>query len=124
MAVWARPRGIWAGRIVLLVALVLALVVSSLVFWLPAWRLALGIVDPAALPANISMCGRQWGLSDRPLVWTTAQARAAGPMTVVVPGPFGYLTPCPWPADGLVSTVVLVRIGDDAYMTYSLRGGP
>ena len=119
----ARPT-VWAARLGLIRVLGVALLVSWFAFWRPVWRLAHGIVDPSALPANISMCGRQWGVSDPPQVWTHAQAQAAGPVTVVVPGPFGYFTPCPWPGDALVSTVVLVRVDDDAYATYALRGGP
>ena len=90
----------------------------------PFWRFAGGYSDRRSLPAQISMCGRQWTRDDVLRPWSAADPRIAGRMTVVTPGPFGLLTACPWPRTTFVATVIFVRIGEDAYVDYSLRGGP
>jgi hypothetical protein len=111
------------GRWILIGALVIAIALTAAILQ-PVWRSAGGFSDPRSLPAQISMCGRQWKRDDVLPPWSAADPRIAGRMTVVRPGPFGLLTACPWPHTSFVSTVIFVRIGDDAYVDYSLRGGP
>jgi hypothetical protein len=112
-----------AGRWILIGALLIAIGLTVVVLQ-PVWRLARGVSDPTSLPAQISTCDRQWKRDSLMRSWTAAQASVGGPLTVVTPGPFGMLTACPWPGTSFVATVIFVRIGEDAYVGYELRGGP
>jgi len=89
--------------------------------------------DPSVLAATITVCGRQYRAT--PAIRTLAEIEdwAAMPPTLVDPAP---LAPCPGPddqghrpctreaLDTPCSTVVHVRIGEDAYAEYELVGGP
>jgi len=113
-----------------------ALVMAALLAWtLLVPRLgnafvgAAGIHDAAALPEHIRVCGRGWTKDtlDRRLSLAELRARDGVEPVVVDPGLF---PPCPVGActalaqDGPCHTVTYVRVGEDAYIDYSLQGGP
>jgi hypothetical protein len=94
--------------------------------------LGLGAADihnAAFLPDRISVCGRNWTKDALGRQVTEAQIVAVygvGP-TLVDPGLFAPCPPGPCKRvaqDGPCDTVVFVRVGDDAYLDYSLVGGP
>jgi hypothetical protein len=90
---------------------------------------ARGIHDAAALPAHIGLCGRGWSKDalERKLSLAELRARDGVEPVVVDPGPFA---PCPeGPCTNVAQetpcyTVIYVRVGEDAYLDYSLQGGP
>jgi hypothetical protein len=82
-----------------------------------------------SLPGRISVCGRDWSKDALGRQVTLDQARAmksGGEPSVVATGPFAPCPtgPCTTTADGPCDTVVFVRAGTDAYIGYSLSGGP
>lgn len=94
--------------------------------------LALGasdIHDRASLPDHISVCGRDWTVdpSRRATTWAEAGTRFGVQPALVDPLPFAPCPagPCTSSAhDAPCDTVVLVRVGQDAYVSYELSGGP
>ena len=90
---------------------------------------ASGIHDAATLPEHIRICGRGWTKDalNRKLGLAEIRARDGIEPVVVDPGPFA---PCPagpcgmTAEDGPCHTVIYVRVGEDAYLDYSLQGGP
>ncbi len=93
--------------------------------------LALGatdIHDVGSLPAEISVCGREWHRSASEAGLTGAEARShfGGQLPLVDPLPFAPcpVGPCTATGSGPCDTVVLVRIGEDRYVDYALSGGP
>ena len=120
------------GRI--LVGIGLVTVVACLVLVVVAPRVgnaitgADGIHDAAALPRRIQVCGRSWQKDDLDRRFTAAETRETfGGGVVVDPRPFGACPPGPC-TDVVQSeacdVVVWVRVGQDAYLNYSLQGGP
>jgi len=90
---------------------------------------ATGVHDAAALPDHLQICGRDWQKDslERELSLAVLRARDGVEPVVVDPGLF---PPCPdgpctrVAQTGPCHTVVYVRVGEDAYMDYSLQGGP
>ena len=87
---------------------------------------AFGVHDALALPERIQLCGRSWRRDALDRRFTEAERELSGG-AVVDPGPLGSCPagPCtdvtvPRPCD----VVVWVRVGEDAYIDYSLQGGP
>jgi hypothetical protein len=88
------------------------------------------IHDPRWLAPNIHVCGRDYKAGDAvvPRAWTgdspfvlVEPAPLAG-CSIAVEDPAGF---CPaHPLACQTFTVVLVRVGEDAYVPYALRGGP
>lgn len=85
------------------------------------------IHDIATLPRSLHPCSRSYGGHDvEPQ--TRAELRALGPEPPIVDTlPLsscltGLSVPCP--AGTCTPTRVWVRVGEDAYIGYSLRGGP
>src|SRR5262245_37561511 len=103
------------------VLVALSLVVSSLEMASWMYRVARGYENPGHLPVELHTCDRDWRRSDGPF-WTGAQV-ARGPAWTVRPGPLGYLTACPTGGD-FVPAALFVRVGEDEYAVYELRGGP
>lgn len=97
-------------------------------------RVALGlgatdIHDLASLPDHISVCGRGWtkDTSGRLLTGADIRPRPGGGPPLVDPLPFAPCPPGPCTQSALdtpCATVVVVRIGKDAYIGYELSGGP
>ena len=126
----APTRFSWAGVAVLAGAGLVAVIVTAGIF-LPALGSLLGGAsrDPANLPDRISVCGRQWTKAAQANALSTAEVFARDdrePIVVEV----ALAPPCPpevlapgGDADGM-ATVVYVRTGDDAFVPYSLVGGP
>jgi hypothetical protein len=90
---------------------------------------AAGIHDAATLPEHISICGRDWrkGALGRPLGLIEIRARAGVDPVVVDPAPFAPCPPGPCTTaaqEGSCDTVIYVRVGEDAFLDYSLQGGP
>ena len=90
---------------------------------------AADIHDVASLPDRISVCGRDWtrDTSGRVLTGADIQARPGGGPPVVDPLPFAPCPagPCTQSAlDTPCATAVVVRIGEDSYVSYALSGGP
>ena len=90
---------------------------------------AAGVHDAAALPEHISICGRSWRKDAlrRMLSLTEIRARDGVEPVVVDPGPFAPCPPGPCTAvaeDSPCHTVIYVRVAEDAYLDYSLQGGP
>ena len=89
---------------------------------------ATDIHDPGLLDDRISVCGRQWNLDETGREFTRAQLQATFGDNVVLVDPLP-LAPCPtgpcgYSTEAPCNTVVFVRVGDDAYVDYSLVGGP
>ena len=110
--------------------------VAGTVFVVPgAARSLSGIHDAYALPSQIAVCDRDYrkDATDRRSTWATITAdTTAGFQPVVVDPGFlaRVLTPCQAGActrvaqDGPCATVVWVQVDSDAYVAYSLVGGP
>ena len=111
-------------------ALVVAFWVTTAIF-LPALdQLGSGAAgNPASLPEQITTCGGDYRRADPPVARTYAEvlARDDAPPVVVSTSPFAA---CPSGAcgatasDASCATVVYVQLGNDAYVEYSLAGGP
>ena len=90
---------------------------------------AAGIHDVAALPDHIRVCGRGWTKDALDRRLSLAQIRSRDGVEPVVVDP-GLFPPCPVgpctavAQDGPCHTVIYVRVGEDAYLDYSLQGGP
>jgi hypothetical protein len=122
----------WIRRGIVLVALVAGFFLVSYVI-VPRVRNGVGgaaaIHDAAALPEHIGICARSWHKDtlERQLGLAAIRARAGVEPVVVDPGPFA---PCPaGPCTNVArndpcATVIYVRVGEDAYLDYSLQGGP
>jgi hypothetical protein len=88
-----------------------------------------GIYDGSSLPGRLHVCGRTWSKGEVQTLETITADSSPGP-TLVAPILGGLLSPCPGAACTDVArntpcdTVVFVRIGEDAYASYSLAGGP
>jgi hypothetical protein len=85
------------------------------------------IHDPASLPARIHVCGRDWTRDalDRRFTKANIDEFGAPPrgvdLRLFAPCPSGV---CNATAPGPCATVIFVRVGEDAYLDYSLVGGP
>ncbi len=85
--------------------------------------------DRASLPDRLEVCGRSYRHDALDRVRTAAEIETAQgfPPTAVMPL---QAQPCiPGPCDDVADadpcdTVVYVRVGADAYVDYSLQGGP
>jgi hypothetical protein len=81
------------------------------------------------LPQDIELCGRQWAKDVLVRTFTKAGIREQSGVDPVVvdPGPFAACPPGPCTdvaQPGPCHTVIWVRVGQDAYIDYSLQGGP
>ena len=90
---------------------------------------ATDIHDAHSLPDHIDVCGRQWSkdTSVESLTQSQVQSKFGRSPALVDPLPFAPCPPGPCtrnPAHGPCDTVVIVRVGEDAYVNYSLSGGP
>src|SRR5664279_3727758 len=83
-----------------------------------------GIYDGSALPSRLHVCGRTWNKGGAQTLESITADYSPGP-TLVAPVLAGYLSPCPGNActgtgtPTPCNTVVFVRIGEDAYVSYS-----
>jgi hypothetical protein len=89
---------------------------------------ATDIHDPAMLADRISVCGRHWTLDVTGREFSRAELGATFGDNVVLVDPLP-LAPCPtgpcvYNTNAPCNTVVFVRVCDDAYVDYSLVGGP
>jgi len=119
------------GRVVVGLAFV-----AGLLFVVPgSVRLFNGIHEAYALPARITVCDRDYrkDASDRRRSWAKISADTTPGFQPVVVDPSllaQVLSPCQVGActriaqDGPCATVVWVRVDWDAYVAYSLVGGP
>lgn len=87
------------------------------------------IHNAGTLPRRIQVCGRFWTTQPDAPHFTVAEARAfksSGEPSIVATGPFAPCPPgpCQDVDTGPCDTVVFVRIGQNAYVDYSLVGGP
>ena len=125
----APARFSWLGIALLGGAVVVALVVTVGIF-LPAIG-ALGTAgsgDPAALPARISVCGRDWTRDalERTFSRDEILARTDAEPIVVATGPSANCPPevgTGGTAEGMATTVY-VKVADDAFVAYDLVAGP
>lgn len=91
---------------------------------------AQGIHDVAALPRQILLCNRSWLKDDLERGFTLAEAdqmQDGGAPVVVDPDVSDACPPGPCSnvaQTGACDTVIWVRVGEDAYLDYSLQGGP
>jgi hypothetical protein len=96
------------------------------------WVLGLGATDVhelASLQETVGVCGRDYRIDEGRTVRTHAEivSWSGHEPTLVDPDPF---PPCPVGVCTTVSdsvpcaTIVFVRVGEDAYVDYSLQGGP
>ena len=87
-----------------------------------------GIYRAASLARDLHLCDRDWKRSDNRDVRSLAVIRAEiGIEPVVVdPRPFAPCPPgpCTMVAAGPCHTVIYVRVAEDGYVAYALRGGP
>jgi hypothetical protein len=88
-------------------------------------------IHAAGLPARIHVCGRDYNRSDQ--VVSRAGWGPEAPFVLVEPAPLAGCSTAVDDPSGFCAanalacgtwTVVLVRIGDDAFAEYSLVGGP
>ena len=116
-------------RRVVVATLVVVAVVVAVVVVLPRVANAFGgasaIHDAAALSDNISVCGRNWSKDVRQRQSSLAEIRARDGVEPVIvdPGPFAPcpVGPCTRVAQDIpCDTVIYVRVGQDAYIDYSL----
>jgi hypothetical protein len=126
------PRRLTIGRGIKLVAVAATALLVGIVI-VPrinnAFGGAAGIHDAAALSDHIHICGRDWSKDslERKLSLAEIRGRDGVEPVVVDPGPFA---PCPAgpctavAQDDPCNTVIYVRVGGDAYLDYSLQGGP
>jgi hypothetical protein len=88
-----------------------------------------GVFDGSSLPARLHVCGRSWNKGGPETLEAIVADYSPGP-TLVSPVLGGLLSPCPATACTDIAlntpcdTVVFVRISEDAYVGYSLSGGP
>lgn len=118
------------GRILIGIGAVVVVAVLAVVVAAPRVGNALagadGIHDAAALPRQIQLCGRSWQRDALDRRFTAVAARKAFGGVVVDPGPFGSCPPAPCTdvaRSGACDVVIWVRVGEDAYLDYSLQGG-
>lgn len=119
----------WAVAIVAMIVAISGIVFLRNIVYLPLGDGgAAAIHDSASLPARIHVCGRSWRKDALDRRFTTAQIieQSGSPPTLVDTWP---LAPCPSgactaTAGGPCATVIFVRVGEDAYVDYSLAGGP
>jgi hypothetical protein len=114
----------------------IAIVLACVAVVIVAWRLfggaretSPGVWDRASLPDRLQVCGRSYRHDTLDRVRTAAEVEdwQGFPPTIVqplqvqpcIPGPCTDVAE-PTPCD----TVVWVRVGPDAYVDYSLQGGP
>ena len=87
-----------------------------------------GSVQAAFLPADLHLCDRDWKRGDVRAVRTIEliRQRAGIEPVVVDPRPFAPCPrgPCRNVDIGPCHTVIYVRVAQDGYLDYSLRGGP
>lgn len=82
----------------------------------------------AELPERIHVCGRTYGYHWTPTQHSLAEIRAMTNEPVFV-NPW-FFAACPrggyfeYKGNQVNTTVMFVRVGEDAYVTYSLSGGP
>jgi hypothetical protein len=122
----SRGRRLRTGTLAFLALIGLGLVAARIVG--TAWDSNV-IRDPASLPQQINVCGRDWSKDALGRQVTLDQARAmksGGEPSIVATGPFAPCPsgPCTATAAGPCDTVVFVRVGQDAYIDYALSGGP
>lgn len=89
---------------------------------------ATDIHEAASLPDHISVCGREWTRDASGREFSRAEIRTQSGVepTLVDPLPFAPCPrgPCAQTSNDSCDTVVYVRVGSDAYVDYSLSGGP
>ena len=85
---------------------------------------AAAIHDPASLPDRISMCGRFWDKDPRGMRFSKSQLVETYGSQPKVVDPDSH--DCQSGACGATTcdTLIWVRVGEDAYIGYSLLGGP
>jgi hypothetical protein len=94
--------------------------------------LGLGATDihqAPSLPDHLSVCGREWSKDPSGHEFSRAEIEAQTGVEppLVDPLPFAPCPPGPCTQtaiNGTCDTVVIVRVGEDAYVDYSLSGGP
>jgi hypothetical protein len=84
--------------------------------------------DAGSLPDRFKVCGRTWNRSAFHEPFTRQQIVTQTDTEPTLADP-RWLAPCPQGACGAVaagpcSTVIYVRVAEDAYVSYSLSGGP
>jgi hypothetical protein len=89
---------------------------------------ATDIHDVASLPDHINVCDRRWtkDVLGREFGGVDARSHFGVQLALVDPLPFAPCPagPCTTTGDTPCDTVVLVRVGEDAYVDYELSGGP
>lgn len=122
-------RRLWSVAIVAVIVAVVGIVFLRNHVYLPLGDGgAAAIHDLASLPTRIHVCGRTWGKDalDRRFTMAEIIELSGSRPTLVDTWPFA---PCPSgactaTAGGPCHTVIFVRVDEDAYVDYSLAGGP
>lgn len=111
----------------IIVAVAGILVLRNFVY-IPGDGGASAIHDAASLPNRLHVCGRDWNRASLDRRYTNADIndQSGGDPTLVDPR---FFAPCPSGACTATApvpcaTVIFVRVGEDAYVDYSLSGGP
>lgn len=126
----AVSRRAWLGLAAVAVVGVafVAVVLANFVYLPVLGQIDPGIHDAASLPDSIHVCGRSWSRDALARQYTLAQvAETFGSMpTVVDTRPFAACPAgaCTTSAGAACRTVIFVRVGEDSFVDYSLRGGP
>lgn len=123
------PRRGGLAIVAVIVATIALATVPSLIH---RQALGLGATDihsVASLPDRISVCGRDWDKDATGRRFTRAEIRSQLGVVPALVDPLPF-APCPRgpctqkAVNGACDTVVFVRVGEDAYVDYSLSGGP
>jgi hypothetical protein len=107
------------------VLVVVAFALLTRLFGIPV-EVAPGIWDSGTLGTNIGVCGRTYHRGPDIVTSTRAEIVARDQIEPLAVAP-GRCTPgaCTRePSAGPCHTVVYVRVADDAYVEFALRGGP
>lgn len=102
-----------------LTILVLLVVIAAIVLQGPG---VMSIHDTAKLPDRVHVCGRNFQKAEPARTFGEIRSHGIDPVVVDT----GPLAGCPANACVKIgcTTIVYVRVGDDAYVAYSLLGGP
>ena len=126
----AVSRRAWLGlaAVAVLGLAFLALVVANFVYLPVLGQIDPGIHDAASLPDSIHVCGGSWSKDALARQYTVAQIAETfgGVPSVVNTRPFAACPAgaCATSAGASCRTVIFVRVAEDAFVDYSLRGGP
>jgi len=124
-----RRTAVGAGALLVGLGLVAALLLVRSYVYIPFLGDDTSVIhDPASLPETLHVCGRTWHKEDPSRQRTEEELTSLyqSPPVVVDPRQFAECPSgaCTATVGGPCATVIFARVGEDAYLGYSLSGGP